>query len=183
MRNFANFVLLILCLFISSCETRLNKIYGYKIDIHNQKNISIFAELEGVYAIKNEVVIKSSPYRLRLRFKSASKIEGTVSIQDIILRDVNSDNIILNKDMMPHYHLHELSWQRFVEVVEASPLYYEAAFTLSDLNLEYFDYVLTIKYLIKSKQLSDKVRELKFNLKKDYQEYKTNILLDAFMSV
>lgn len=149
----------IIVLTLSSCFKRYN-VYGFKAENIRHSWGTLRANVKGTEYNGFFITTLSSPYTLRITFASESSIEGAIEISEIKLAYTDTKRtIFIKNDILPQP----------IKRYEYNPAYH-AFFRFEDIDLEYENVVLWIKYSLIQGDKSTKY-DAKINFVKDYQKF------------
>ena len=163
----------ILLLFLLFFPWRSNKDYNYQTAKVDYEEGYMKARLLGTYKDpQKNLTVLGPPYELLVWFETNDETWDSIEIEEVELRNVQKSEITFN-----------FSGSKLDEFKQSSlGSYYVTHSEFSNLNLEYDDYVLFVKFkLIKEGKNIEKEAELHFE--KDYKEYRSNDFWSAMMGV
>lgn len=149
--------ILVLCSLLSAC-TRSYKVYDFVSKDNEFPWGVVGAKLIGKKKIINNTAIISSPYELYLWFGSNTFLEGTIHISNLKLFHSGTKTVVFEKYDIPE------------ESIKEYDSLYRAYFSLKNIELEYLDMVLLIKFTLRDEKNSKEYNS-EIHFERNFKEF------------
>lgn len=153
-----------------SCSSRLNKLYEYEPALYTFKNGEVGAKLLGTFNAQKGLTIKGSPYELLVWYETALQVKGSVAVISIELSDLTTGTVLKKNESLK------------TNLEPSDDNKYVAYFSISGIDLEYLQYALDLKLIVKADHTIVS-KTVKLELKKAYKEFRSNDFWDRISSI